>query len=575
MAAQPPDMIAPAGAASWSRPNRWDVAAALIVLGLIAVLGLEVREFARPLPPPEARAIDLDPAALPYYALRTVARMLAAMVLSLAFSFAYAPLAARNRRAEQILIPVLDILQSVPVLGYIALVVAMVAELLPGSALGYELAAVFALFTSQAWNMTFSLYQSLKTVPADLLEAARAFGLSRRQRFWRLDVPFAMPGLVWNAMMSMSGGWFFIVASEAITVSGEAVSLPGIGSYIARALAEQRADAVAWAVGAMFAVILLYDQLLLRPLVAWSDRFKAESEPGVARPRSWVLAVLQRTRLLPALAQLAYRAIEPWIAAPRARRDDGRAGLTGAIERMIVPVSATGALLGVLAIGYLAFVGLGRGELVRVLGYAAATAARVLTLTALAAVIWTPVGILVGMRPALARFVQPVAQFLAAFPANVLFPIFVVAVLRWGLDPDVWLSPLIVLGTQWYILFNVIAGAAAFPAELVLAARGLRVGGLVWWQRVALPGVFPFLVTGLITASGGAWNASVVAEAVSWGDERLSAAGLGSYIAAATEAGDYLRIALGVIVMAAFVSLLNRVLWRPLYALAERRYRLA
>ena len=243
-----PDTIAPAAAPVWARPNRWDGVAALIVLGLIATIGLEFQQLARPLPPREA-AIDLDPAALPGYALRTVARMLAAMALSLAFSFAYAPLAARNRRAERVLVPLLDILQSVPVLGYIALVVALIARLLPGSALGYELAAVFALFTSQAWNLTFSLYQSLKTVPKDLREAARAFGLSRRQTFWRLEVPFATPGLVWNAMMSMSGGWFFIVASEAITVSGEDVALPGVGSYIAAALAQERGDAVAWAVG--------------------------------------------------------------------------------------------------------------------------------------------------------------------------------------------------------------------------------------------------------------------------------------------------------------------------------------
>jgi NitT/TauT family transport system permease protein len=566
-----PDIIAPADAPVWARPNRWDGVTALIVLGLIATVGLEFQQLARPLPPHEG-AIDLDPAYLPGYALRTVARMLAAMALSLAFSFAYAPLAARNPRAERVLVPLLDILQSVPVLGYIALVVALIAKVLPGSALGYELAAVFALFTSQAWNLTFSLYQSLKTVPKDLREAARAFGLSRRQTFWRLEVPFATPGLVWNAMMSMSGGWFFIVASEAITVSGEEVALPGIGSYIAAALAQERGDAVAWAVVAMLAVILIYDQVLLRPLVAWSDRFKAEAEPGATRPTAWVLTVLRRTRLLPLLAAAVGRLIAR--AAARGRATVPSTPRRTLVDRALPPVAMVGAALGVAAVLRLVLADLGLAELGRAALLGLATAARVLLLTALAAVVWVPIGIAVGMRPGLARLVQPVAQFLAAFPANVLFPVFVVAVLRWNLDPDIWLSPLIVLGTQWYILFNVIAGAAALPAELVLAARSLKLGGLAWWRRVALPGVFPFLVTGLITASGGAWNASVVAEAVSWGDRHLTAAGLGSYIAIATDAGDYARIALGVMTMALFVTALNRVLWRPLYALAERRYKL-
>jgi NitT/TauT family transport system permease protein len=375
-------------------------------------------------------------------------------------------------------------------------------------------------------------------------------------------------------MMSMSGGWFFIVASEAITVSGEDVALPGIGSYIAAALAQERGDAVAWAMAAMLAVILIYDQVLLRPLVAWADRFKAESEPGAARPTSWALTVLRRTRLLPALAAAAMRLIERRAARPPEAPAPAPARARGLLDRALPAAAVIAAALGLTAVVRLLFAELGFAELARAFLLGLATASRVLLLTALAALVWVPVGVVVGMRPALARLVQPVAQFLAAFPANVLFPFCVVAILRWRLDPDIWLSPLIVLGTQWYILFNVIAGAAAFPAELVLAARGLKVGGLVWWRRVALPGVFPFMVTGLITASGGAWNASVVAEAVSWGDQRLQAAGLGSYIAAATDAGDYLRIALGVMTMSIFVTVLNRVLWRPLYALAERRYKL-
>jgi NitT/TauT family transport system permease protein len=373
----------------------------------------------------------------------------------------------------------------------------------------------------------------------------------------------------------MSGGWFFIVASEAITVSGEEIALPGIGSYIAAALAQERGDAVAWAVAAMLVVILAYDQVLLRPLVAWADRFKAEAEPGAPAPRAWALTVLRRTRLLPLLAaRLGARLARPPQGPPAGADAPRRRAGAGAIGRVLPALAVVVAAAGLAAVLRLVFAQLGLAELGRVALLGLATAARVLALTALAAVVWVPIGVVVGMRPRLARLVQPAAQFLAAFPANVLFPFCVIAILHWRLDPNWWLSPLVVLGTQWYILFNVIAGAAAFPAELALAARGLKVRGRVWWRRVALPGVFPYMVTGLITASGGAWNASVVAEAVGWGDQRLVAAGLGSYIAAATEAGDYGRIALGVMTMSLLVTLVNRALWRPLYALAERRYKL-
>ncbi|WP_371498202.1 ABC transporter permease [Bradyrhizobium sp.] len=416
-----------------------------------------------PLSELERAPVSLDPANLPLYALRTTLRMLLAMVCSTVFTFVYAAIAAKSRRAELVMIPLLDILQSVPILGFLTFTVVFFMNLFPDQVLGAELASVFAIFTSQAWNMTFSMYQSIRNVPKDLEEATQSFHLSGWQRFWHLDVPFAMPGLIWNAMMSMSGGWFFVVASEAITVGTTTVTLPGIGSYVAMAIQQQDLPAILYAMLAMLLVIIAYDQLLFRPIVAWADKFRFEQTASGEAPASWMLDLFRRTRALRALA---------------------------------------------------------------------------------------------------------------AFPANLAFPVFVVAIVSFKLNPDIWLSPLMILGTQWYILFNVIAGASAFPTDLREAAGSFHLRGWRWWIKVILPGIFPYYVTGAITASGGSWNASIVAEVASWGDTHLKATGLGAYIASATEAGDFPRVVLGIATMCILVTLFNRLIWRPLYAFGERRLRL-
>ncbi len=541
------------------------------MLGLIALAGLQFASLIAPIGPSGLPPVDLDPVYLPWYALRTLARMGAALTLSLVFTFIYAPAAARNPSAERVLVPILDVLQSVPILGYVSLLVAGLASLAPHSAFGYELAAVFALFTSQAWNLTFSLYQSLKTVPVDLSEAATAFGFSRLQRFWRLEVPFALPGLIWNAMMSISGGWFFVVAAEAISVGGATVNLPGIGAYIAAAIDARRIDAVLYAILSMAVMIAAVDFVLFRPLVAWSERFRLEVEPGERPPRSLVLQAFRRARVWQAAVRGLWRRALPAAShfAPADRRDDRRdsARIWNAIALL---GGAGGALAVVMFVGHT----LPPREVGGALMLGLLTGVRVTVMVSLAALIWTPIGVWIGLRPKWTRAVQPVAQFFAAFPANLLYPVFVLVLVRWHLNPDVFLSPLVVLGTQWYVLFNVIAGAAALPAELRIAAQSFGLAGPLWWRRVALPAIYPYLITGLVTAAGGAWNATVVAEVVSWGSTRLSAYGLGSYIAAATDAGDVPRLVLGVGVMSGFVILFNRLVWNPLYALAERRYRL-
>jgi len=569
----------PISVGGWVRLfSRWDVVAILLVLGLLIFLGEASRHLFEPLAELQKQPPSLDPRHLPEYAARTTLRMLVAMVFSLIFTFTYATFAAKNKYAERILVPLLDILQSVPILGFISITVVFFMELAPGRVLGAEYAAIFAIFTSQAWNMAFSFYQSLRTVPTELEEASRSFRLGPWMTFWRLDVPFAMPQLIWNMMMSMSGSWFFVVASEAISVGNTTVTLPGIGSYIALAIERRDLGAVWWAIGAMLVVILIYDQLLFRPLVAWADRFRFEQEAGMLPPRSWVFDVLRRSRLVD-------RATEPfavlWRLSLRPRRVDTALPVKTPARRNNGWIGYLFGLLAVAVSAYLVwcvadfFIGtITLGDVGTTLLLGLATLIRVVVLIAIASVIWVPIGVWVGTHPRVANMVQPVAQFLAAFPANLLFPIFVSVIVVWQLDPNIWLSPLMILGTQWYILFNVIAGASALPAELRACGANFRVRGWLWWRRIALPAVFPYYVTGAITASGGSWNASIVAEVASWGNQHLQAAGLGAYIAHETDAGDFHRIVLGIIVMSLYVVVVNRVFWRPLYYYAERKFRL-
>jgi NitT/TauT family transport system permease protein len=559
------------------RLSLWDLFAVLLVLGVMVFLAEASRHLLAPLTELKMTPISLDPANLPEYAARTTLRMLAALVLSLVFTFTYATLAARNKHAELVLVPLLDILQSVPILGFISVTVVFFLSLAPGRVLGAEFAAVFAIFTSQAWNMAFSFYQSLRTVPVELVEASRVFRLSPWMRFWRLDVPFAMPQLIFNMMLSMSGSWFFVVASEAISVGNTTITLPGVGSYIALAIEQRSLSAVAWAIGTMLIVILLYDQVLFRPLVAWADRFRFQNEAGALPPKSWVLTVLRRSGAIETLSDrlsLVWRrsfyrgtgSIKPMITAPE-RENRWLLGLWQAIVTLVVLVVLWG-------IGRFIIEGVNLAEVAKAFLLGLATLLRVTVLIAIASLIWVPIGVAIGIRPHLSNVVQPVAQFLAAFPANLLFPIVVSGIVAFQLNPDIWLSPLMILGTQWYILFNVIAGANAIPVELRDVGTNLQVRGLLWWRRIGLPAVFPFYVTGAITASGGSWNASIVAEVASWGNVHLEAKGIGAYIASATEAGDFHRIVLGIVVMSAFVVAINRVFWRPLYWYAERKFRL-
>ena len=561
-----------------TRPNRQDAIAFIILSGLAVLIFRAAEGTVAPLSILHLEPVTLDPSHLPYYALRTILRMFAALFASTVFTLVVATLAARSRRAGQIIVPALDILQSVPILGFLTFTVTFFMNLFPGNVLGVELASVFAIFTSQAWNMAFSFYQSLRSLPGDLEEVCEGFALSPLRRFLRLDLPYATPALVWNAMMSMSGGWFFVVASEAITVGNTTVTLPGIGSYLALAIQHQDFRSVGWAVGMMALVIVAYDQLFFRPIVAWADRFRFEQTASTERPESWVYDLLRRTHALPlllapisALGRLLL-ALEP-ARRERQRQEAGPASpWADHLWQAMVWIGIAAALGWT---GHYVLSSLRLGDVGTAVGLATVTMLRVIVLIILASCIWVPLGVMIGLRPRLAERVQPIAQFLAAFPANVLFPFAVMAIVRWGLLPDIWLSPLMILGTQWYILFNVIAGASAIPNDLREAAGMFGVKGWQWWRQVALPGIFPYYITGALTASGGSWNASIVAEVVTWGSHHLEAHGLGAYIADATTAGNYPQVALGIGVMSLFVLGFNRMVWRPLYAFGERRLRLS
>jgi NitT/TauT family transport system permease protein len=571
-------LLPPISVAQWAGAlSRWDVIAALLVLGLLVFLAEASRDLLAPLSELQAQPVSLAPRRLPEYAARTTLRLFAALGISILFTLTYATLAAKSRRAELLLLPLLDILQSVPILGFISVTVVFLMSLAPGRILGAELAAVFAIFTSQAWNMAFSFYQSLRTVPVELIEASRVFRLSGWMHFWRVEVPFAMPQLIWNMMMSMSGAWFFVVASEAITVGNTTVLLPGMGSYIAVAIAQKSLAAVGWAIATMLVVIMIYDVMFFRPLVAWADKFRFQQQASVAPEKSFVLDALRRSRAIATLSDTAaglFQRALYWIPSGRTVRAAPQRKQSRVIDWLWAGALGLASALAIGEIALFGIQGLAPAELRKVMLLACATLIRVVVLIAIASLIWVPIGTWVGTRAWARRLIQPVAQFLAAFPANLLFPIVVSAIVVLALDPNVWLSPLMILGTQWYILFNVIAGAAAIPAELHDCCANLGVRGWLWWRTTALPAVFPYYVTGAITASGGSWNASIVAEVASWGDQRLEAFGIGAYIAAATAAGDFHRIVLGMAVMSLFVVAINRAFWRPLYRYAERKYRL-
>jgi NitT/TauT family transport system permease protein len=557
-----------------------DVAVILGCLILIAVVAhVGAGAAVRFVPPDTGIEIDLSPTALPYYAGRSTLRMFIALFVSFVFTLVYGYIAANSPRAEKVMIPLLDILQSVPVLGFLSITVTAFIALFPGSLMGLEAASIFAIFTSQVWNMVFSFYQSLRTIPRELDEATRLYQLSRWSRFINLEVPASAIGLLWNAMMSFGGGWFFVAESEAISVLNQEYTLPGIGSYVARAIAEKDLTALGYAVLTMAVVIIAVDQLFWRPLIAWADKFRMEQSAGAETPKSWLLDILKAARIPRYIAQTATPLTDAVhfgmskLLPPVVPKESDPL-----VERLIDRVYNFVLLLissGLVALGLNFVLGtVGVWEVLKVFGLGMITLLRVAVMVVLSTLIWTPVGVAIGFNPRLARLTQPIVQFLASFPANFAFPFATLFFIKTGISIEIGSLLLMSLGAQWYILFNAIAGSASIPNDLREMAANAGLKGWQLWQKLIIPGISSALVTGGIAASGGAWNASIVSEIVAWGDQRLVATGLGEYIAEATNTGDWAKITLGIGMMSLFVVMLNRLVWRKLYQITESKYSL-
>jgi len=554
------------------------VVAVLVLLYVVVRVGHGVTAS---FSPHALQHVSTNPARLPYDAVRSLLRMFVGLFLSFVFTLIYGYAAARSRRAERVLVPILDILQSVPVLGFLTITVTVFVGLFPHSELGLEWASIFAIFTAQAWNMTFSFYASLKSLPRELDELSRSLRLTRWQRFWKIEVPNGAIGLVWNGMMSFGGAWFFLVASEAITLHNRTYSLPGLGSFVGAAIAKGDLGAVGAAIGAMFVLVIAVNIMFWRPLVAWSERFRYETTEAQHAQRSVVLGILARSTWPRTVGAARARVAEPLGRAMRILgRDGAEATVTPARQRagdiafgvVIAALIAFGAYEG---LHYIATTpGAGLGEIPYCFALGAATFGRVCVLLVFATIVWVPIGVWIGLNPRVAQLAQPIVQVLASFPANFVFPFATLAFIKLGVSIDIGGILLMALGAQWYILFNVIAGASAIPSDLREAMDMLGVRGWQRWKRLIIPGILSSYVTGGITAAGGAWNASIVAEVVTYHHTTLTAYGLGAYIVKASNEGNKAKLICGVAVMSVYVVVVNRLLWRRLYRLSETRYSL-
>ena len=522
--------------------------------------------------------ISRSPFALAAYAGYSLLRITIAYGLSLAFTLVYGYIAAYNPRAERFMIPLLDVLQSIPVLSFLPGVMLAMVALFPGRQLGVEAGAILLIFTGQVWNMAFSFYASLKSIPKEMREAARVYRFSWWQRFIQMELPFAAIGLVWNSMMSVAGGWFFLMACEMFVLGARDFRLPGLGSYLQTAASAGDTRSILWGVATMIAVIVLLDQFVWRPVIAWAEKFKVEQVESGNAPQSWVLDLLRHSR---SLAQIRARTLRPmaervmlYFSKPHPADEAEQPGVFRTWLLRVVAAAMLGAMgYGVVRV-VMILLGLHKAEMQEAFIGLGATFVRV-NLTLLLGALWTvPAGVAIGFNPRLARIAQPLAQIAASVPATALFPVVLLLLIRIGGGLGIGSIVLLLLGTQWYILFNVIAGAMAIPTDLKECCSIFKLEGLARWKKLILPGIFPYLVTGMVTASGGAWNASIVAEYFHFKGQIYTTVGLGATISQATDAGNFDLLLAATMMMAATVVTINRLVWRRLYALAETRYRL-
>ncbi len=553
----------------------------VVCVGIFALFGLTaflLQCTTQPIGPQGIPStVSTDIVNLPYYTLRSVFRMFVALIASLVFTILYGSLAAHSSTLGKILIPLLDILQSVPILGFLSATVSIWLVLFPESMLGVEAASMFAIFTSQAWNMTFSFYHSLQSEPKELEEAARSLRLTHWQRFWVLSMPNAAIALLWNCMMSVGGGWFFLTASEMISVNNNTYALPGIGSFVAQSAAEQKLDNIWWAILAMVIVVIAIDFLVWKPFLAWAEKFRITQSASVDERHSAILTLIRHSHADEVLRALM-APLRAWL-----DRLTRIFGITGASSKpaaahlrvidMII-IAAACVLIGVFAVNllYVVATSVGLFEFAYAGMLGALTFVRVALLVVVSSLIWVPIGVCIGMNPKISRIAQPIVQICASFPANFMFPFAMAWFMAWHIDLSIGSIILMALGTQWYILFNVIAGASAIPDDLRQMATSFQLPLSMRWKTLILPAIFGAWCTGALTAAGGAWNASIVAEIVEFGAFHMETQGLGAYITAATTVGDGAKTLVGVTVMSLIVVVSNRLIWTPLQRLAEKRY---
>ncbi len=573
-------MTVPGLSRSLIRDRTWNffmdaIVFAVLFAAIYAIVAIARYWFSAPV---AAVKISLSPAAIPLYSFYSLVRMIVAYLLSLGFAIGYGYFAAYNKRLEAPMLAVLDILQSIPVLSFLPGVMLAMVSLFPSRQLGVEFGSIILIFTGQVWNMAFSFYASLKALPRELMEASRVYRFSKIQRFLQLELPQGAIGLVWNSMVSVAGGWFFLMACEMFVLGKRDFRLPGLGSYLQSAASAGDTTAITWGIAAMIGVVVLIDQLVWRPAIAWSDKFKLEQVESSSAHSSPVLNLLRKSPLLTRLRQGITAPLMERVYLSSARRPSGDTKappsnwqraflvLAGIIVLLLI-------LHGVFQ-GLLVLKGITRSDLVITLESAGATFLRVVAALVIASAWTIPAGVAIGFNPRLARIAQPLAQIAASVPATALFPVLLLGLISLGGGLNTGSILLMLLGTQWYILFNVIAGAIAIPSEFREVAEIFRFSRLDRWRTVILPAIFPYLITGLVTASGGAWNASIVAEYFHFKGQVLSTFGLGAEISSATDAGNFALLLLSTIVMATLVVSVNRLLWRPLYRRAETRYRM-
>ncbi|HVM74400.1 MAG TPA: ABC transporter permease subunit [Candidatus Saccharimonadales bacterium] len=575
----PPAASRPLGA-RWAYASLIDVSVFIAVFAVIFGMYSIGRSWLGPVR--VETEISQNPSSLPLYALYSLVRILVAYAISLLFALAYGYTAAKSRRAELVLIPLLDILQSIPVLSFLPGVMLAMVALFPSRQLGVELGSIILIFTGQVWNIAFSFYSSLKTIPRDLREAAIIYRFSKWQRFMELDLPFSTIGLVWNSMMSVAGGWFFLMACEMFVLGNKDFRLPGLGSFLQTAASSGNTRAMLWGLSTMVAIIVLMDQLIWRPVIAWADKFKFEQVESATTAGNSLLSFITRESFIIRLYRRLLHPVVNWLtlqfASGARRAAETFASAQARHPRRLLRWLALAGVVILVIYGIYRTVGelaqLDRGDYLTLLRSAGLTFLRV-NLALLIGALWTvPVGVAIGSSPRFARLMQPLVQLAASIPATALFPILLLVLIRLRGGVEIAAMALMLLGTQWYILFNVIAGAMAIPTDLKEAAEVFRFSRWDRWRRLILPGIFPYLVTGMVTASGGAWNASIVAEYFHFQGQVVEAPGLGSTISRASDAGHFHMLLAATLVMATIVVLINRVIWRRMYRLASSRFKL-